>query len=120
MGGFRLENNASLSTAYGRIWTDGELLWLERFTPGTARLTVTLRKPGYYTLGLCDRDGRIRWRDLYVSEETQPEENGLWVRTVDFQGLLPGLYTAVRRNQPLGQVEVRAGETGLLEIGIDK
>ena len=39
---------------------------------------------------------------------------------LDFQGLPPGLYTAVRRSVPLGQVEVPAGETATLKIEIDK
>ena len=119
VGSFRLEADGSLSETAGRVWTDGEQLLLERFIPGTARLTVTLGKPGYYTVTLCDRDGRARNRDLYIPEGTPPEGNGTWVRVLDVQGLAPGLYTAVQRNLPLGQVEVPAGEIGELAITID-
>jgi hypothetical protein len=119
VGSFRLRGDAALSDTAGRVWTEGRLLWLERFTPGTVRLSVTMAEPGYYTLGLRDRDGRSWNRDLYVPDSEEPKEPGLWVRTLDFPGLSPGLYTAVRRNQPLGQVELKAGETALLEIGID-
>ncbi|MBO4419187.1 MAG: hypothetical protein J5789_05135 [Oscillospiraceae bacterium] len=119
-GYFRLYDNASLGETGGRVWTDGEQLRIERFIPGTVRLTVTLKAPGYYTVSLCDRAGQMWNRDLYVSDGTEPEEMGLWVRILDFQGLPPGLYTAVRRSVPLGQVEVSAGETAALKIEIDK
>ncbi len=119
VGSFRLEGDASLSDGTGRVWTDGEQLWLERFIPGTARLTVTLAKAGYYTVSLCDRDGRFHNRDLYIPEDMPPDRDGAWVRILDVQGLAPGIYTAVRRNLPLGQVEVPAGEIGELEITID-
>ncbi len=120
LGSFRLHDNASLSEATGRAWTDGELLYLERYIPGTVRLNVTVRKTGYYALWLCDRDGRTWRRELFVSEKTKQDAAGVWVQTLDFQGLPPGLYTATRRNQTLGQVELPEGETAVLEIEIDK
>lgn len=120
LGSFRLHDNASLSEATGRAWTDGERLYFERFVPGTVRLSVTVRKTGYYALWLCDRDGRTWRRELFVSEKTPQDAAGVWVQALDFQGLPPGLYTATRRNQTLGQVELPAGETAVLEIEIDK
>lgn len=118
IGRFRLGSDARLSETAGRVWTDGERLCLERFTPGTVRLTVTLRAPGYYTVALWDQDGRVQNRDIYVAEGTRPDGEAAWVRVLDFQGLPAGLYTAVRRNQPLGQVKVSAGETAALAIEI--
>lgn len=117
---FCLRDDASIGETSGRVWTDGTLLWLERFIPGTARVSVKLRSTGYYTLELRDRDGRAWRRDLYIPDGTQAEADGVWTRVLDFQGLPPGLYTAVRRNQPLGQVEVPAGEIAALEIEISK
>lgn len=119
IGSFRLLANAALDEAAGRLWTDGELLHLERFVPGTARLRLRLAEPGYYTLLLFDRDGRSWGRDLYIPDDARPEEAEGWLRTLDFRGLPPGLYTVVRRGAPLGQLEVRAGETAVLELRIE-
>lgn len=119
IGSFRLLANAALDEAAGRLWTDGELLHLERFVPGTARLRLRLAEPGYYTLLLFDRDGRSWGRDLYIAEDARPEEAEGWLRSLDFRGLPPGLYTVVRRAAPLGQLEVRAGETAVLELRIE-
>ena len=120
LGSFRLHDNASLSDATGRAWTDGERLYLERFIPGTVRLTVTVHKTGYFAVWLCDRNGKSWRKELYVSEKTQRDADGAWVQILDFQGLPPGLYTATRRNQTLGQVELPAGETVQMQIQIDK
>ena len=120
VGSFRLEENASLSRAAGRAWTDGELLHIERFVPGTALLRLRLPGPGYYTLTLFDREGRSRSRDLYVEEGARPGETGDFLRVLEFRGLPPGLYTAVRLGTPLGQVEVRAGESAELELDLTK
>ena len=117
---FRLLDNAALCETSGRLWTDGELLWLERFTPGTLRLSVTLHGTGYYTMELRDRVGRVWNRDLYVPDGTPPDADGLWLRALDFQGLPPGLYTAVRQNRPLGQAEVSAEAIAELAIEIEK
>lgn len=119
VGSFRLEEDGSLSETAGRVWTDGEQLRLERFTPGTARLNVTLGKPGYYTVTLCDRNGQTWSRDLYIPEDAPPGPDGAWLRVLDVPGLPPGLYTAVRRNRPLGQAEVPAGGIGELTFTID-
>lgn len=120
VGAFQLLENAALSSAEGRLWTDGELLHLERFIAGTARLELTLAKPGYYTLELCDPNGRDWFRDLYIADGTRPDREEGYVRMVEFRGLPAGLYTAVRQNTPLGQIEVPAGETVSLRLTIDK
>ena len=112
VGSFRLRGNAALTEAEGRLWTDGELLYLERFCPGTARLTVRLAQPGCYSLQLWDRDGRVWTRELYGLEDSR-------VRTVEFGGLPPGLYTAVWRGTPLGQVEVAAGLTAEASLSVE-
>ena len=119
IGAFRLYGNASLGEAGGRLWTDGELLHLERFVPGTASLGLTLDAPGYYSLRLCDQVGREWSRDLYIPDSERPNRGQSYRRTVEFQGLPEGLYTLVYRSTPLGRVEVRAGETTEFEWTID-
>ena len=120
IGSFTLLENAALSEAEGRAWTDGERLYVERFTPGTVRLTVRLHATGRYTLELRDRDGRSWSRELFIPPGAQADAAGAWVRVLDFQGLPPGLYTAARQNHPLGQTELAAGEIAALEVEIDK
>lgn len=117
LGHFRLLENAALSEADGRAWTDGERLYLERFTPGTVRLTVRLHGTGRYSLELRDRDGRVWSRELFIPDGSPADGDGVWVRVVEFQGLPAGLYTAVRENHPLGQTELCAG--GLAELGLE-
>lgn len=120
IGSFTLLENAALSEAEGRAWTDGERLYVERFTPGTVRLTVRLHATGRYTLELRDRDGRSWSRELFIPPGARADAAGAWVRVLDFQGLPPGLYTAARQNHPLGQTELAAGEIAALEVEIDK
>lgn len=119
LGSFTLTQSAALEAASGQLWTDGELLYLEGFVPGTLRLTLSLPEPGYYALQLCDRDGREWSRDLFIPESAPPDAARRYTRTLDFPGLPPGLYTVLRRGSPLLQLEVRAGELsqGELEIG---
>ena len=119
VGAFCLLENAALSDAEGRLWTDGELLHVERFVSGTARLELTLTKSGYFTLMLCDRNGREWYRDLYIADGTRADREEGYFRMVEFRGLPAGLYTIVRLNTPLGQVEVLPGETVSLELTIE-
>lgn len=120
VGAFRLQDNAALTGAEGRLWTDGELLHLERGLTGAARLWVSLPAPGYYALRLCDRNGRSWSRDLYIPADAVPGTEGRFLRAVDFAGLPPGPYTVCRLRTVLGQLEVRAGEAAELELRIDK
>lgn len=117
---FRLLVNAALESAEGRLWTDGELLHLERGATGTVRLWVRLPRPGYYGLRLCDRYGRSWSRDLYLPEDAVPGPDGSFLRTVDFPGLSPGFYTACRGRTVLAQLELRAGETAEAEIRLEE
>lgn len=119
IGSFRLYGNASLGETAGRLWTDGELLCVERFIPGTLRLRLTLPKPGYYSLRLCDPVGRAWNRDLYIPEGERPNAGQAYGRTLEFLGLPPGAYTLVYRQTPLGQTEIRAEETAELALVID-
>ena len=119
IGAFRLHGNAALGETAGRLWTDGELLYLERFVPGTARLRLTLPKPGYYSLRLCDPVGRAWNRDLYIPERERPNAGQAYGRTLEYRGLPPGSYTLVYRSTPLGQIEVRAEETAELAAVIE-
>lgn len=119
IGAFCLRSDAALEETEGRLWTDGELLCLERFVPGAARLDLTLPRPGYYSLRLCDRVGREWTRDLFIPDSARPDRNRAYGRTLEFRGLPEGLYTLVYAGSPLGQVEVRAGETAEFEGTID-
>lgn len=119
IGSFLLADNAALPEAQGRLWTDGELLHLERFVPGTARFTLRLPKPGYYGLLLWDRFGRRSARDLYLPENAEPDPEGGYLRVLEFPGLAPGLYTLARNGTVLAQVEVEAGQTALAELRIE-
>ena len=119
IGAFRLCGNAALDETSGRLWTDGELLYVERFLPGAAKLDLTLPKSGYYSLRLCDPVGRAWNRDLYVPESERPNAGQAYERTLEFRGLPPGTYTLVYRHAPLGQTEVRAGETAELALVIE-
>lgn len=119
IGAFRLRTNAALDGTEGRLWTDGELLYVERFVPGTARLLLTLPKPGYYSFRLCDPVGRTWNRDLYIPEGEHPNAGRSYARPLEFRGLPPGAYTFVYRSTPLGQLEVRAEETTEIAFTID-
>lgn len=119
IGSFRLLDNASLEDARGQLWTDGELLHLERFCPGTAVFTLHLSKTGYFSLSLHDENGSQRNQDLFIPDNTPPDQGGSYIRVVEFRGLAPGLYTAVRRQNPLTQLTVRAGERSETELIIE-
>ena len=119
IGSFRLADNASLPEADGRLWTDGELLHLERYVPGTARFTLRLPAPGYYSFLLWDRCGRRRSRDIFLPENAVPDPEGGFVRVLEFGGLAEGLYTLARDGTVLVQLEVRAGETAEASLGIE-
>lgn len=119
IGSFRLADNASVPEAEGRLWTDGELLHLERFIPGTVRFTLRLPKPGYYGFLLWDRCGRRRSGDLFLPDNAVPDPTGAFVRSLRFGGLAPGLYTLARDGTVLAQIEVRAAETAEAELIIE-
>lgn len=120
LGRFRLLDNAALEGAAGQLWTDGERLYLERFVPGAVRVNLILSHPGYYAFQLLDRDGRTRTRDLFIPDSEPPGTDRSYRRELEFPGLPPGLYTLARQGEPLGQLEVSAGETGSLQLTIDK
>lgn len=110
LGRFRLLQNASLDETQGQLWTDGELLHLERFLPGTAAIRLTVQERGFYSFTLYDRNGRQWNRDLFIPDSALPERGLAFVRTLEFRGLPAGLYTLVRRETPILQVLVQAGE----------
>lgn len=120
IGAFRLYGNASLGQTEGRLWTDGEVLYVERFVPGEARLTLRFSKPGYYSLRLCDQLGREWNRDLYIPESERPNRGSFYEKILEFRGLPAGRYTAVYRGTPVGQTEIRSGETSDLDLMLDK
>lgn len=119
IGRFRLLADGALGETAGRLWTDGRFLHLERLVTGTARLTLTLDRPGYESFQLWDRDGRGRSADLYVPDSALPDRERSYVRVLEFRGLPPGLYTLTRGKNPLLQLTVRAGETAEAELRIE-
>ena len=110
LGRFRLLRNASLDETRGQLWTDGEVLHLERFLPGTAAIRLTVQERGFYSFTLYDRNGRQWNRDLFIPDSALPERGLAFVRTLEFRGLPAGLYTLVRRETPILQVLVQPGE----------
>ena len=110
LGRFRLLQNAALDETRGQLWTDGELLHLERFLPGTAAIRLTVQEKGFYSFTLYDRNGRQWNRDLFIPDTAIPERGLAYVRTLEFRGLPAGLYTLVRRETPILQVLVQPGE----------
>ena len=120
VGVFRLGDNAALTEAEGRLWTDGELLYLERWVCGALRLDLSLPKPGYYSFQLWDENGRKRTADLYIPPEATPDREGRWGRALEFRGLAPGLYTLSRSRTPLLQIEVRAAQTAEAALTVGK
>ena len=110
LGRFRLLQNASLDETRGQLWTDGEVLHLERFLPGTAAIRLTVQERGFYSFTLYDRNGRQWNRDLFIPDSALPERGFAFVRTLEFRGLPAGLYTLVRRETPILQVLVQPGE----------
>ncbi len=119
LGGFRLLQNASLDEARGQLWTDGELLHFERFCPGTASIRLTLRQKGFFSFTLYDRNGRQWNRDLFIPDSALPERGLAYVRTLEFRGLRAGTYTLVRRETPILQVLVQAGERTEAEATVE-
>lgn len=119
LGGFRLPDSGAPAETTGRLWTDGTRLYLERSAVGTARFTVRLPGPGYWSFQLWDRDGRGRSGDLYVPDSALPDRGRDYLRSLEFPGLPPGLYTLARENRPLLQLTVRAGETAEAELRIE-
>lgn len=118
LGSFELLSNAGVEAADGQLWSDGEVLHLERFCPGTAVLRLILHRTGYYSLLLCDAYGRQWTRDFFIPDSALPELGRTYVRVLEFRGLPPGLYTVVRRETPLAQFTVRAGEQTQTELVI--
>lgn len=117
---FRLLRGAALDRTSGRLWTDGTVLYLERFETGTVRLRLILGQPGYESFQLCDRDGRRRSGDLYVPDSALPDQGRGYVRLLEFRGLAPGLYTLVRAGEALLQLTVRSGETAEAALRIEE
>ena len=111
IGSFRVLENAAITETAGRLWTDGELLHLERFRPGQAELTLTVLEPGYESIQLVDDLGRAWNRDFFIPEREHRGQDGVYTRVLLFQGLPEGRYTLVRDRRPLEQFQVLAGGT---------
>lgn len=109
-GAFTLLDNAALTGTRGLVWTDGELLHLAPYEAGTAVLVLELPAPGYYSLGLVDRNGLRRSRDLFIPDSALPDRGRAYLRTLPVPGLPPGVYTLVYRGDPLGQFTLAGGE----------
>ena len=118
LGAFRLLKNAALEDAQGQLWTDGELLHLEAFVPGTLELHLELDKPGYYSLSLYRGQSSVRTLELFVASSTPPDLGRRWLRKLEVPGLPPGPYTLVYRERPLGEAAVKAGQETSLEAAI--
>lgn len=111
IGSFRVLENAAITETAGRLWSDGELLHLERFRPGQAEITLTLTEPGYESILLVDDLGRRWTRDFFIPEQEGRGADGSYTRVLRFQGLPEGRYTLVHDRRPLQQFQVLAGGT---------
>lgn len=111
IGSFRVLENAAITETAGRLWSDGEVLHLERFRPGQAEITLTLTEPGYESIQLVDDLGRRWTRDFFIPEQESRGADGTYVRVLRFQGLPEGRYTLVHDRRPLQQFQVLAGGT---------
>lgn len=118
LGSFRLLKNAALEDAEGQLWTDGELLHLEAFVPGSLGLRLELEKPGYYSLCLYRDQSPVRTLELFVASSAPPELGRRWLRQLQVPGLAPGTYTLVYRERPLGEAAVEEGTEASLEAAI--
>ena len=119
LGRFRLTAAGAPAETSGQLWTDGVRLYLERAPVGTACFRLSLPGPGYWSFQLWDRDGRSRSRDLYIPDSALPEQGRRYLRSLEFPGLAPGLYTLAREQHPLLQLTVQAGETAAGEVDVE-
>lgn len=115
VGSFRVTETAELTEATGRLWTDGNRLWLEDFSPGAAEIRLALPHPGYYSFQLVDDLGRKWTRDVFIPDSAHQDRDGTWSRTLLYDGLPEGRYTLVLAGQPLTQFQVLAGGTAMID-----
>ena len=116
LGSFRITEEEGIEETGGRLWTDGERLWLETFCPGAAEIRLQLPHPGYFSYQLVDDLGRQWTRDVFLSDRTPPDPDGLYRRVLRYDGLPEGRYTLVEAGQPLTQFRVLAGGTALISV----
>lgn len=119
LGAFQLADNAAVPQATGRLWTDGEILHLEKYCPGQAEVLLTLKGPGYYSFRLVDDNGRLWIQDLFIPASALPDQGTDYLRTVCFPGLPEGRYTLVHRNYPLLQFRVSPGTVTRVEAAAE-
>ena len=116
LGSFLLLDNAALDGASGQLWTDGEVLHLENYEPGTAEVDLVLSAPGLYSLCLQGGGGEYR-ADLFVSKRERPNSAESWHRTVCFPGLPAGSYRLFLDETLLTDLIVRAGSVSEVSAG---
>lgn len=103
---FRLAQNAAISMLGGQGWTDGEILYMEDVPGGSIQVVCWLTPEEFDSgqYGIC-------WLNLYGEEllqstalhfvpELEPEDNGYYCQSWNFQGLPPGTYTLEKDGQP--------------------
>lgn len=118
LGEFVLNENASVAIATGRLWTDGEVLYLEDFIPSEAELRLTLTERGYYSFSLVGEDGLSRCAALFLPENESYDPGGVFLRTLRFPGLPAGHYTLCSRGRAVAELDTRPGEVTAVELQI--
>lgn len=120
LGEFVLNENASVAIATGRLWTDGEILYLESFLPAEAELRLTLEDRGYYSISLMGEDGMSRSGAVFIPENASFDSGGVFLRILRFPGLPAGSYTVCYRGRPVAELEAGEGEVAGLELRLGK
>lgn len=117
-GEFVLNENAAVMLTTGRLWTDGELLYLAPWTPGALLVRCELPGPGVYTLTLMGENGDERAAILEIGPEAAPDPGGGWSRCCQFEGLGPGYYELRRQGLVCATAELNAGEIKSLALDL--
>ena len=120
LGEFVLNENASVAIATGRLWTDGEVLYLEDFLPTEAELRLILEDRGYYGFSLVGEDGMARGGSVFIPDDARYDEGEVFLRTLRFPGLPAGKYTVCSRGRPVAEIETREGEVTSVELRLGK
>ena len=108
LGRFRLPESAVPDEVSGQLWTEGEVLHLESYVPGTVEAEIAFSAPGLYTVRLTGAGGEYR-ADVFVSERERPAALGCWRRTFRFPGLPAGVYALFLEETRLTGLIVRPG-----------
>ncbi len=116
LGEFVLNENASVAIASGRLWTDGELLYLEKDIPSEAELRLTLTARGYYSFLLESEEGVSRAGAVFIPDTAAWDPGGVFLRTLRFPGLPAGKYRVLCGGRTVAEIVTKRGEVSAVEL----